>query len=100
MSSDLPLRVVHLSKRYRQRRGPDVEAVCDVSLAVAPGECFGLLGPNGSGKTTTIKCVSGFYPPSSGEVFVAGLNVYFHAKLARKSLGVCDPPVGKVGAIE
>jgi lipooligosaccharide transport system ATP-binding protein len=79
-----------LSKRYRQRRGPDIEAVGDVSFSVAPGECFGLLGPNGSGKTTTIKCVSGFYPPSAGEVFVAGYNVYSHPKLARKSLGVCD----------
>jgi lipooligosaccharide transport system ATP-binding protein len=90
MSSDSPLRVVHLSKSYRQRRGPDVDAVCDVSFSVGPGECFGLLGPNGSGKTTTIKCVSGFYPPSEGEVFIAGHNVYPHPKLARKSLGVCD----------
>jgi lipooligosaccharide transport system ATP-binding protein len=85
-----PLRVVHLTKRYHQRSGPDIEAVSDVSFEVAPGECFGLLGPNGSGKTTTIKCVSGFYPPTEGEVFINGRNVYFRPKLARKSLGVCD----------
>lgn len=90
MPSSLPLRVVHLTKRYHQRFGPDIEAVSDVSFEVAPGECFGLLGPNGSGKTTTIKCISGFYPPTNGEVFIDAYNVYFHPKLARQSLGVCD----------
>jgi lipooligosaccharide transport system ATP-binding protein len=85
-----PLCVVHLTKRYHQRVGPDVEAVSDVSFEVAPGECFGLIGPNGSGKTTTIKCICGFYPPTEGEVFIGNQNVYFHPKLARQSLGVCD----------
>jgi len=90
MPATSPLRVVHLTKRYHQRAGRDIEAVSDVSFEVAPGECFGLLGPNGAGKTTTIKCISGFYPPSEGEVFVGSHNVYFHPKLARQSLGVCD----------
>jgi len=90
MSPSPPLRVIHLTKRYHQRSGPDFEAVSDVSFEVAPGECFGLLGPNGAGKTTTIKCISGFYPPSEGEVFIGSHNVYFHPKLARQSLGVCD----------
>ena len=71
-----PLSVVHLTKRYHQRSGEDFEAVSDLSLEVAAGECFGLLGPNGSGKTTTIKCISGFYPPSEGQVFLAGYNVH------------------------
>ncbi len=85
-----PLRVVRLTKRYHQRSGSDLEAVSDVSFEVAAGECFGLLGPNGSGKTTTIKCISGFYPPSEGEVFVGGYNVHTHPKLARQFLGLCD----------
>ena len=90
MQSSVPLRVVHLTKRYRQRSGEPFEAVSDLSLEVAAGECFGLLGPNGSGKTTTIKCISGFYPPSAGEVCVAGHNVHTHPKLARQFLGLCD----------
>jgi len=85
-----PLRVVHLTKRYHQRSGSDLEAVSDVSFEVAAGECFGLLGPNGSGKTTTIKCISGFYPPSEGAVFVGGYNVHARPKLARQFLGLCD----------
>ncbi len=86
-----PLQVVHLSKSYKARHGgAEVEAVRGVSFEVAPGECFGLLGPNGAGKSTTIQCISGFYPPSAGEVRVAGYNVHSQPKLARKSLGVCN----------
>jgi lipooligosaccharide transport system ATP-binding protein len=99
--SSAPLSVVHLTKRYAQRRvraapaardknAEGVEAVSDISFQVAAGECFGLLGPNGSGKTTTIKCVSGFYPPTQGEVLVAGYNVHFRPKQARQFLGLCD----------
>jgi lipooligosaccharide transport system ATP-binding protein len=67
-----------------------VEALRGLDLQILEGECFGLLGPNGSGKTTTIKCISGFYPPTEGEVFIGRYNVYLHPKLARQSLGVCD----------
>ena len=85
-----PLSVRHLSKRYRQRSGDEIDAVSDVSFDVGAGECFGLLGPNGSGKTTTIKCISGFYPPSAGEVFLSGYNVHLKPKQARQYLGLCD----------
>jgi len=85
-----PLQVIHLTKRYAERHGEGVEAVSDLSFEVAAGECFGLLGPNGSGKTTTIKCISGFYPPTKGEVLLAGYNVHFQPKQARQFLGLCD----------
>jgi ABC-2 type transport system ATP-binding protein len=57
-----------LSKSY----GP-VEALRDVDLEVRPGEIFGFLGPNGSGKTTTIRCLLDLIRPSRGEVRVLGL---------------------------
>ena len=83
-----PLRVVHLTKRYRAQDG-FLEAVSDVSFEVRAGECFGLLGPNGAGKTTAIHCITGFYPPSSGAVFIEGVDVRAEPKRARQALGVC-----------
>jgi lipooligosaccharide transport system ATP-binding protein len=86
----VPLRVAHLSKRYRLRSGGYVDAVSDVSFDVSAGECFGLLGPNGAGKSTIIYCASGFYRATAGEVFVNGYDVYARPRRARRLLGVCN----------
>ncbi len=85
----VPLRVSRLAKHYRTQGGNSLEAVRDVSFEVHAGECFGLLGPNGAGKSTTIHCITGFYPPTSGEVLLGGLNVRREPKAARAILGVC-----------
>jgi lipooligosaccharide transport system ATP-binding protein len=90
MQSLFPLRVVHLSKRYRLDSGGCFDAVSDISFEVARGECFGLLGPNGAGKSTAIQCISGFYPATDGQVFLNGFDVGLEPKLARQSLGVCS----------
>jgi lipooligosaccharide transport system ATP-binding protein len=86
------LTVDHLTKRYRLRSGgaPFLEAVSDISFEIVPGECFGLLGPNGAGKSTTIQCISGFYPPTSGQVTIGGFDVHRDPKSARQLLGVCS----------
>ncbi len=53
-------------------RRPRVEAVKDLSLQIHAGEVFGLLGPNGSGKTTTIKMLLGLLYPTRGRISVFG----------------------------
>ena len=86
-----PLQVSHLTKRYAARWGSEgVLAVNDISFEVSAGECFGLLGPNGAGKSTTIQCISGFYPPTSGEVLVDGHNVHSDPKAARNVEAIFD----------
>jgi ABC-2 type transport system ATP-binding protein len=50
----------------------DVEAVREISFAIAPGEMVGLIGPNGAGKTTTLKVLAGLLHPTSGAARVLG----------------------------
>ncbi|MHC4696924.1 MAG: ABC transporter ATP-binding protein [Planctomycetota bacterium] len=62
-----------LCKTFRDFwRRPRVEAVKDLSFEIKPGEVFGLLGPNGSGKTTTIKMLLGLLYPTRGRISVFG----------------------------
>lgn len=63
------------------------KAVDYLSLTVQQGEIFGLLGPNGSGKTTTINMISGLTVPTHGEVRVLGYNVRRNARKVRQVLG-------------
>src|SRR3990172_5625342 len=59
-------------------------AVENVSFEVKKGETFALLGPNGSGKTTTLKCMVGLAVPTSGRILVNGLDVWENARQARR----------------
>jgi ABC-2 type transport system ATP-binding protein len=67
------VQVRHLTKVYRDFWGrTKVRAVDDLTFSVRRGEIFGLLGPNGSGKTSTIKLILGLLFPTSGEITVLG----------------------------
>ncbi|HET9601496.1 MAG TPA: ABC transporter ATP-binding protein [Acidimicrobiales bacterium] len=66
------IEVQGLSKVYRSRRGRRTAAVDGLDLAVPEGGVFGFLGPNGSGKTTTIRCLLGLAKPTDGRVRVLG----------------------------
>lgn len=55
-----------------QRRRKEVPAVDGISFDMAPGEVVGFLGPDGAGKTTTLKMLSGLLHPTSGEATVLG----------------------------
>ncbi len=74
----------NLSKTYRDFWGREkVKALKALDLVVNRGEVFGLLGPNGSGKTTTIKLLLGLLFPSSGEALIFGKDASDVAKNAR-----------------
>ena len=62
------------------------EVVKDIHMKVEKGTIHGLIGHNGSGKTTIIKCVTGIYPPDRGEVLLGGEPVYENVKSKRKRL--------------
>jgi len=62
-------------------------AVNHVSFKVEKGEIVGLLGPNGSGKTTMMRILTGFFPPTSGRALIAGMDVAEHSLETRRRVG-------------
>ncbi len=72
----------HLTRRFGS-----FTAVDQVSFSVAPGEVVGYLGPNGSGKTTTIRMLLGLLLPSDGKAFVLGCDVSSQAEEIRPQVG-------------
>ena len=76
-----------ISARGLVRKFGNFTAVNDVSFTVKRGEIFGFLGPNGSGKTTVIKMLTGLLPLSGGEASVEGLNVRTDAEKVRERIG-------------
>jgi ABC-2 type transport system ATP-binding protein len=77
-----PVEVNHLVKRYG-----DLTAVHDISFSVEEGEIFGILGPNGSGKTTTVESLQGLRHIDAGEVRVLGLDPSTQAAEVRRQIG-------------
>ena len=66
-ASSAAITLEHVTKRYGQRL-----AVVDLNLHVERGQVLGFLGPNGVGKTTTIRLLTGFLRPTSGTISLLG----------------------------
>src|SRR5882757_5708008 len=78
---------ISISAEHLVRRFGDFVAVNDVSFQVEKGEIFGFLGPNGSGKTTVIKMLTGLLPLSKGSAWVESLDVRTDAESVRERIG-------------
>ena len=80
----------------------DYQAVNDFNLILNKGEVLGLLGPNGAGKSTTMQMLTGNISPSSGEVFINGINLIEEPESAKASIGYLpeQPPVYKDMTVE
>jgi branched-chain amino acid transport system ATP-binding protein len=74
--------------------GP-IEVLHGVDLHLQPGEVLALLGPNGGGKTTTLKVCSGLIAPNSGELRLAGRQVNGADATQLAAIGVCSIPEGR-----
>jgi ABC-2 type transport system ATP-binding protein len=78
----MSIRIVSLQKSYGLQK-----AVDSISFELKPGEIVGFIGPNGSGKTTTMKCICGVLPPDSGLIEVSGINVQGNDIKIKKIIG-------------
>ncbi len=65
----------------------DLAAVNDLTVAIPEGEVYGLIGPNGAGKTTTIRMACGLLEPTSGQVFIGGVDVHREPERAQQFIG-------------
>jgi iron(III) transport system ATP-binding protein len=68
MSSSVGIRLIGLSATFHHERRGDITAVKELDLDVRPGEFLTLLGASGCGKTTTLRMIAGFQPPSAGRI--------------------------------
>ena len=80
-SNETAVRVQALAKRFGA-----VQAVRDVSLSVQRGEIFGLVGPDGAGKTTTLRMLAGVLQPDAGSIELDGVDVLRNAEAAKLHL--------------
>ena len=83
---NIPIMCLGLEKRYVQQK-KEVVAVQDVSLEIEKGELFGLIGPDGAGKTTLFRMLTTLMLPTAGEAFINGLNTVGDFKQIRQFIG-------------
>ncbi len=76
------IEVSHLSKYFGENC-----AVDDISFTVDKGEVLGFLGPNAAGKSTTMRMVTGFLPPTSGTAAIGGSDIIRESLAARRKIG-------------
>lgn len=86
------IRVEHLTKAFGANT-----AVDDLSLSVAEGEIFCLVGPDGAGKTTTMRMLASIMDPTSGDAWVAGRHVVREAEAVKRDIGYMSQRFGLYG---
>ncbi|KAL1023696.1 hypothetical protein UPYG_G00044710 [Umbra pygmaea] len=80
------LELKQLTKVYQRKQKPAVDRLC---VGIPPGECFGLLGVNGAGKTSTFKMLTGDSIITSGEAYLAGKSVLTEMNEVHQNMGYC-----------
>jgi ABC-2 type transport system ATP-binding protein len=88
----LSIQTTHLTKNF-----DSITAVNNLNLEVKTGEIFGLVGPDASGKTTTLRILCGILPPDGGEATVAGYNIRSQAEFLKEKVGYLPQRFGLYG---
>lgn len=79
------LEMKHITKSFG-----GLKAVNDLDLSIAAGQILGLIGPNGAGKSTVFNCVTGVYPPTSGNILFKGEDI-----TGTKSWNICRKKIAR-----
>ena len=89
MTAPHAIRVENLGKQFA-----GVTAVDDVSFSVAPGELFGLIGPDGAGKTTTVRMLASIMDPTAGDAWVTGRHTVREAEKVKEDISYMSQRFG------
>ncbi|XP_071953037.1 phospholipid-transporting ATPase ABCA3-like [Antedon mediterranea] len=81
--------IKELRKVYPKKGGQSVVAVDNMCLGVPLGECFGLLGINGAGKSTTFNMLTGDVPISNGDAYIERFSVKYNINQVQQNIGYC-----------
>ena len=92
MTAESIIRAIGLTRRFG-----DLTAVDHLDLEVARGEIFGLVGPDGAGKTTTLRLMCGLIDPTEGEAWIAGHNVARELDAVKDQIGYMAQRFGLYG---
>lgn len=90
----MPILALEAENLVKVYKGGSRPAVGGISFAVAPGMVFGLLGPNGSGKTTTVRILATLLKPTSGTVRICGIDVVRQPERVRRVIGYAGQSTG------
>ena len=94
MTTPAPAREPAVHTEALGKKFGSLVAVNDLTLDIARGEVFGVLGPNGSGKTTTIRMLCGLMTPTSGRATVVGCDIVKDAEVLRTRIGYMSQRFG------
>ena len=89
------LRLKNIRKVFKKRRacfcrkGKQITAIKNLNFCVEPGECFGILGLNGAGKTSTFKCITQEYSPTNGTIYVNEVDTFNNFNQIKSNVGYC-----------
>lgn len=86
---EIRVRVKDFRKVYPSIVGKPVVAVEQTSFGLDYGECFAMLGVNGSGKSTTFKCLTNECAPTRGIMTINGMNCQTEFEKVRRQIGYC-----------
>ncbi|AOY78041.1 ABC transporter ATP-binding protein [Clostridium formicaceticum] len=81
------IKVMHIKKKFYDKKHGDFYAVNDANFQVEKGEIFGLLGPNGAGKTTLLRIIATIMQQTTGQIIVNGYDTREQPEEVRKSIG-------------
>lgn len=88
------IKLDRLEKKYNEKT-----IVSGITLSIEKGELFGLLGPNGAGKSTTISMLAGLIKPTSGKIYVNGMDIAKHPMEGKKRIGLVPQEIALYPAL-